>query len=77
MLADEILIVSDANFKKKVIKTIKKKIQNKNLALIFISHDRNLNLQICNAAVVLHNGHLGKIIPIKKAYNEYDKYSKI
>jgi len=72
MLADEILIVSDNNFKEKVIRSIKEKIKNRELALIFVSHDRELNKKICDFGVVLDKGKLSETMLVEDAYKLYD-----
>ena len=73
ILADEILTVSDSNFKKKCIIRLKKKISEKKIAIIFVSHDRELNKQICTKGVVLTNGVLSDVMDINSAYSIYNK----
>ena len=76
ILADEVLTVADSYYQKKCIKFLKELIKKKSKILLFVSHDRNLNLKICNKAVILHNGNLSKIYNIEKAYEHYDAIIK-
>ena len=72
ILADEVLTVADSYFQNKCIKFLKSIIKKKQKIIFFVSHDRNLNLKICDKGVILKNGNLSEIYDIKKAYNYYD-----
>lgn len=72
ILADEVLTVADSVYQKKCIKFLREIIQKKLKMILFVSHDRALNLNICKKGVILQNGNLSKIYDIKKAYKIYD-----
>ena len=53
--------------------TLKKLIELKQKAIIFISHDRVLNKKICKNGAVLKNGVLSNTMRINDAYDFYDQ----
>ncbi|MDB2709293.1 ABC transporter ATP-binding protein [Candidatus Pelagibacter bacterium] len=72
ILADEVLTVADMYFQKKCIKFLKEIIKKKSKIILFVSHDRSLNLNICKKGIILNKGNLSKQYNIKKAYKIYD-----
>lgn len=73
ILADEILTVADSKYQKKCIDFLKKILKKKTRIVLFVSHDRALNLKVCQKGVVMHKARLSKKMNIKKAYQYYDK----
>lgn len=72
ILADEVLTVADSVYQKKCIKFLREIIRKKLKIILFVSHDRLLNLNICSKGIILNNGNLSKIYDIRKAYKIYD-----
>jgi len=73
ILADEILTVADSKYQKKCISFLNKILRKKLRIILFVSHDRALNLQVCKKGVIMHNSNLSKKMSIKKAYEYYDE----
>ncbi len=55
---DEMLATVDQFFREKTIKKIKSKINHKNSSLIFVSHQIENIVELCNKVVILENGKL-------------------
>ena len=55
---DEMLATVDQFFREKTIKKIKSKINRKNSSLIFVSHQLENIVELCNKVVILENGKL-------------------
>ena len=55
---DEMLATLDQFFREKTIKKIKSKINHKNSSLIFVSHQIENIVELCNKVVILENGKL-------------------
>ena len=73
ILADEILTVADSKYQKKCISFLNKILKKKSRIILFVSHDRALNLKVCKKGVIMHNAHLSKKMSIRKAYKYYDE----
>jgi len=75
-ILDEVLAVSDKNFKKKSIKLIQDKIKSGSSA-IFISHEEEIIRKVCKHAYVFtHKGRLSKRLKIDDAIKLYEKTLK-
>ena len=55
---DEMLATVDQFFRDKTIKKIKSKINQKNSSLIFVSHQIENIIELCDKVVILENGKL-------------------
>jgi lipopolysaccharide transport system ATP-binding protein len=75
-ILDEVLAVSDKNFKKKAVKLILEKVKSGS-SVIFISHEEELIRKVCKYGYVFtHKGKLSKRLNIDNAIKLYDKTLK-
>ena len=77
LVLDEVLAVGDMYFQRKCIRLLEKfKAQGK--TIIFVSHNINQVLELCDEAMVLHNGKLSIIgDPKECAYHYYEIVNKM
>jgi lipopolysaccharide transport system ATP-binding protein len=72
LICDEIMAVSDSDFKLRCIKKIIE-LKNKNKTIIFISHEKDIVEAVCDYGFVfLGNGKLSQKLNIKNAYEIYE-----
>ena len=72
LICDEIMAVSDSDFKLRCIKKIIE-LKNKNKTIIFISHEKDIVEAVCDYGFVfLSNGKLSQKLNIKNAYEIYE-----
>ncbi|MEN3013090.1 MAG: ABC transporter ATP-binding protein [Endomicrobiia bacterium] len=73
LLIDEVLAVGDINFQKKCYKKIEE-IKSQNKTIIFVSHDLENVLRLCNRVILLHHG---EVIKDGDTYEVIDYYKKV
>ena len=71
LIIDEALSVGDAEFKNKCMKKVKEIIKNKNLTLLFVTHQEKLAKEFCERGIVLNKGEIIFDGEIDKAIEEY------
>ena len=72
LIVDEALSVGDANFQHKCIERIKE-FRNQGTSLLFVSHDKNAILDLCDTAILLNDGEImakGEAKAVLDSYNE-------
>ena len=69
LLMDEVLAVGDARFKKKCIKKIEE--LKATTSTVFVSHDKDQILRICDRVILLGNG---KVMPVNGSPEEMIKF---
>ena len=72
LIVDEVLAVGDSNFQKKCLKRIKK-LQEKNVTFIMVSHDNQSLLEYCKRALVFEKGKIIYDGDINKSISIYEK----
>tara|TARA_X000000950_G_C13920438_1_gene663091 strand:- start:880 stop:1623 length:744 start_codon:yes stop_codon:yes gene_type:complete len=73
LICDEIMAVSDSQFKSKCIKKIIE-LKNKKKTIIFISHEKEIVNAVCDFGFVFtENGNLSQKLSISDAYALYEK----
>jgi lipopolysaccharide transport system ATP-binding protein len=73
LIVDEVLAVGDAEFQKKCLGKMKEVSVNEGRTVLFVSHQMGAISQLCTNGIVLKNGTIAMIGPIKDAINEYLK----
>ena len=71
LVVDEVLAVGDAEFQKKAIGKMKDVSQGEGRTVLFVSHNMDSVLNLCNHGVLLENGmikQIGTIKPIVESY---------
>ena len=71
LVVDEVLAVGDAEFQKKAIGKMKDVSTGEGRTVLFVSHNMDSVLNLCNHGVLLENGmvkQIGKIKPIVESY---------
>lgn len=72
LIVDEVLSVGDSNFSKKCLKRIKK-LQEKNVTFIMVSHDLNTVRTFCDRGLVFEKGKILLDTKINEAISFYDE----
>lgn len=75
LIVDEALAVGDAIFNRKCKDAINKLAKNKDLTLLFVSHNISMSMDLCDRAIYIKDSHIrfdGSIAEAKKKYeNDY------
>ena len=58
LVLDEVLAVGDMYFQRKCIRLLEKDLNSKSKTIIFVSHNINQVLELCDEAMVYKNGKL-------------------
>lgn len=70
MIIDEVLAVGDMYFQEKCLKKLNE-IGNKGGTILFVSHNTNNLLSLCNKGILLEHGELKAFEPIHECVNRY------
>ncbi len=73
LIYDEILAVADEKFRKLATQEMNKKVDNEKKTLLFVSHQKQNLLDVCNKAILLDNGKILNIDSPEKILYEYEK----
>lgn len=71
LIVDEALSVGDASFQHKCIERIKE-YRSQGTCLLFVSHDKNAILELCDRAILLNKGHVIKQGDAKEVLDVYN-----
>ncbi len=74
LIADEPTTALDVTIQLQIINLIKKLNKEKNISIIFISHDMALLTEICDRIAVLYSGELMEIISPSSLINNQEKH---
>jgi len=75
LIVDEVLAVGDSEFQKKCLGKMKEVSVNQGRTVLFVSHQMGSIAQLCQNALILKHGELGKIGPVKDVIDDYLKNS--
>ena len=73
LIVDEALSVGDAHFSAKCTRELKK-LKEKNLSIIYVSHDLNSLKLLCDRIILLHQGEIIKEGSPDEVINQYNYY---
>lgn len=73
LIVDEALSVGDLAFQRKCFQRINDFI-SQGTTLLYVSHDLETVKKLCDRAIFLHNGTIGRLGTAKKVCDEYEKY---
>jgi lipopolysaccharide transport system ATP-binding protein len=73
LVIDEVLAVGDAEFQKKCLGKMGDVSRGEGRTVLFVSHNMGAVQSLCNVGVVLSNGQLQSIEPVKNAIQTYNK----
>lgn len=71
LIVDEVLAVGDAEFQKKCLGKMNDVSKGEGRTVLFVSHNMGAVSQLCNNAIVLHNGMLAYQGPVKQGLEFY------
>jgi lipopolysaccharide transport system ATP-binding protein len=71
LVVDEVLAVGDAEFQNKAIGKMKDISSSNGRTVLFVSHNMESILNLCNRAVLIENGRLSKVGVVKDVVQEY------
>ena len=74
LIIDEALSVGDAAFQRKCYVRIENICKSENTTVLFVSHSASVIKQLCNRAILLHQGTLILDGEAKKVVNLYEKF---
>lgn len=73
LLLDEVLTVGDMEFQEKCLKKMKEIIAERGCTILFVSHNVNSVLELCNRAILLNKGKIAEEGDTKYVVNNYYK----